>query len=76
MNNVKKTILMIASKYGFDINKDRLPIMEEKFKHQLDTYGEFYCPCQQQQNADTICPCKYMRNYGACRCGLYKEVKN
>ena len=72
---VKEHLTNTANKYGYEINKDRLPILTEKFRKQVEKYGEMYCPCQQQQNRDTVCPCKYMRKYGACRCGLYKEVK-
>lgn len=30
-----------------------------------------YCPCQPSKTPDTLCPCKYMRKYNTCRCGLY-----
>lgn len=30
-----------------------------------------YCPCQPSKTPDTLCPCKYMRQYNTCRCGLY-----
>lgn len=30
-----------------------------------------YCPCQPNKNKDTICPCRYMRKFNTCRCGLY-----
>lgn len=33
-----------------------------------------YCPCQPSKTKDTICPCKYMRKYSTCRCGLYVPV--
>lgn len=72
---VKEYLINTANKYGYEINKDRLPALTEKFRKQVERHGEMYCPCQQQQNRDTICPCKYMRKYNACRCGLYKEVK-
>lgn len=72
---VKEHLINTATKYGYEINKDRLPVLVEKFRKQVECFGKMFCPCQQQQNADTICPCKYMRKYGACRCGLYKEIK-
>ena len=30
-----------------------------------------FCPCLPNRNEDTICPCRYMRELQACRCGLY-----
>lgn len=33
-----------------------------------------YCPCQPSKTQDTICPCKYMRKYNTCRCGLYVPI--
>lgn len=38
-------------------------------------YGAPYCPCLNNHNEDTICPCKYMREQQACRCGLYVKKK-
>lgn len=39
--------------------------------HNTMRYGVPYCPCQSQHTADTVCPCKYMKDAGTCRCGLY-----
>lgn len=67
---------MDAQKYGYKIkSEERLKVLAGKFKIQKEQYGEMYCPCQPNKTQDTICPCKYMRNYGACRCGLYEQVK-
>lgn len=33
-----------------------------------------YCPCQPSKTQDTLCPCKYMRKYNTCRCGLYVPI--
>jgi len=30
-----------------------------------------YCPCLAEQNEDTICPCKDMREKEICHCSLY-----
>ena len=67
---------MDAQKYGYKIkSEERLKVLAGKFKIQKEQYGEMYCPCQPNKTSDTICPCKYMRNYGACRCGLYEQIK-
>lgn len=34
-----------------------------------------HCPCGGMTD-DFICPCKMMREYGACKCGLYMDVKD
>lgn len=33
------------------------------------------CPCipEYNHNADTLCPCKSMREQGTCKCGLFKS---
>ena len=67
---------MDAQKYGYKIkSEERLKVLAGKFKIQKEQYGEMYCPCQPNKTRDTICTCKYMRNYGACRCGLYEQIK-
>ena len=78
MSNNKKykdILVMDAQKYGYKIKDEkRLEILAEKFKYQKEQYGEMYCPCQLDHTVDTICPCRYMRNYGACHCGLYEQA--
>jgi ferredoxin-thioredoxin reductase catalytic subunit len=32
-----------------------------------------YCPCRVEENEDTLCPCKDMREEGHCCCKLYVE---
>ena len=69
--DMKTAIRAIAKRHGYDIRVGRLEPMVLKFEQQIDKYGDMYCPCQLQQNEDTLCPCKYMRTKGACRCGLF-----
>lgn len=45
--------------------------VQQKLLHNTMEFGVPYCPCQSQHTPDTICPCKYMRDAGACRCGLF-----
>lgn len=74
--NIKETLRLTADKYGYKIkSEERLDALADKFKKQKEAYGEMYCPCQTNRNEDTICPCRYMRKYSACRCGLYEEDK-
>lgn len=72
-----ETLRLTADKYGYKIkSEERLGALAEKFEKQKETYGELYCPCQATKNDDTICPCRYMRKYDACRCGLYEVNKD
>ena len=68
---MKDYIRALAHMHNYQIRKDRLEAMSQKFEQQKEKYGELYCPCQLQQTKDTICPCRYMRTQGACRCGLF-----
>lgn len=63
-------------KYGYRIkDRKRLDVLASKFEQQKEQYGDFYCPCQAKKDKDTICPCRYMREYNACRCGLYEVIE-
>ena len=76
MNTSKyvELLKMNALKYGYKIKSDeRLNVLAGKFKQQKEQYGEMYCPCQPNKTPETICPCRYMTKYGACRCGLYER---
>ncbi|MBP5469313.1 MAG: ferredoxin thioredoxin reductase catalytic beta chain [Candidatus Riflebacteria bacterium] len=44
-------------------------VVEAIHKRLVATNG--YCPCVPEQNPDTICPCKKMREEGHCCCTLY-----
>ena len=45
--------------------------VQQKLLQNTMELGAPYCPCQSQHTPDTICPCTYMRDAGACRCGLF-----
>lgn len=73
-DRIKSEIQGIADKYDFKINSEEaLDRIATKMQHNVDNYGEMYCPCQSPRTEDTICPCRYMRKYMACRCGLFKR---
>ncbi len=60
--------------YGFSRVKDR--ILNELVKMRRLT-GEYYCPCQAENSAATICPCEevrtgsYVEQMGKCHCNLF-----
>lgn len=66
-------LLENSKKYGMTINSDarRVDTVLMKLQDNKIKYGKTYCPCMPNHNEDTICPCKYMRRYKVCRCGLY-----
>jgi ferredoxin-thioredoxin reductase catalytic subunit len=71
---IKAVLEMQAAKYGYEIiSEERLEILAKKFKQIEAETGELYCPCQPNRTEDTICPCRFMREHNACRCGLYKQ---
>ena len=70
---IKNTLKDIAATHNYEIrSEDRLDVLSDKFDYQISRYGAMYCPCQNVQNTDTVCPCKFMREYKACKCGLYE----
>lgn len=70
MEIVKKAgvALLDGSEYEMKVNPDgnHVKIILDKLKA-----NNGYCPCMPMKTKDTICPCKYMRKFKACRCGLY-----
>ncbi|WP_196599040.1 ferredoxin-thioredoxin reductase catalytic domain-containing protein [Pectinatus frisingensis] len=66
-----------AKKYGMLVNPKAIQVANvlTKLGKNESKLGEPYCPCLAQHNADTVCPCRYMRELKACRCGLYIRDK-
>lgn len=64
-----------AEEYGMQVNPDSYRVAEvlEKLGKNHQKYGAPYCPCMPTQEEDTICPCKYMRKFNVCRCGMYVQ---
>ena len=68
----KRKLLDIAVNNSYRIRDvKRLEVLSDKFAAQVQQHGDMYCPCQPNRTPDTVCPCRYMREYGACRCGLF-----
>jgi len=65
----------IAEKYGMKVNSDeeRVTLVQGRLLANVMKYGRPYCPCMPIQTEDTVCPCRYMREKKACRCGLYQR---
>ncbi|MBS5519643.1 MAG: hypothetical protein KHX13_04840 [Acidaminococcus intestini] len=57
-----------VSEYGMKLNpnKEHAEVVLKKLEA-----NQGYCPCLPVKNKDTLCPCKYLRKFQACRCGLY-----
>jgi ferredoxin-thioredoxin reductase catalytic subunit len=68
----KNVLKEIAKTNNFTIrSEERLDTLSDKFLHQVTKYGKMYCPCQNVRNESTVCPCRYMRDCGFCKCGLF-----
>jgi ferredoxin-thioredoxin reductase catalytic subunit len=69
-----------ARRFDMRPNPERTHViaMLEKLHDSHMRFGAPYCPCHSTHTQDTVCPCKYMREKKACRCGLYlrKEDEN
>lgn len=66
-----------ASRYNMSVNPKTHVVMTvlEKLGQNQTKYGAPYCPCLPTHSEATICPCRYMREMQACRCGLYVRPK-
>ena len=53
---------------GMKLNTDKEHV--KKIQDKLIA-NDNYCPCYPHKTEDTQCPCKYIRQYQSCRCGLY-----
>lgn len=62
-----------ANKFGMKVNPKAYAVASvlEKLGNNQVKYGAPYCPCLPNHTEATICPCRYMREMKACRCGLY-----
>lgn len=60
----------VAHRHGYEISDN-----DKKVDNILKALNkkDGYCPCGGSTNEDFKCPCKMMREYNACKCGLYKE---
>lgn len=67
-----------AAQYGMQVNPKTYHVVStlEKLGMNQVKYGAPYCPCLPSHTNDTICPCRYMREMKACRCGLYVRKEN
>ena len=62
----------IAHEAGYAIsdNENRVNNILKKLNER-----DGHCPCGGMTD-EFICPCEMMRRYGACKCGLYMNVKD
>ena len=67
-----------AARYGMQVNPKTYHVMSilEKLGANQTQYGAPYCPCLPTHSEATVCPCRYMREMKACRCGLYVRQKD
>ena len=62
----------VAEEHGFTVtdNEFRISNILRKLNEK-----DGYCPCG-GKTEDFLCPCKMMRQYGACKCGLYQNIRD
>ena len=73
-HTIKKNSKVLPTNMDYSVrSEERLDALSDKFLGQVVKYGRMYCPCQNVRNEDSICPCRYMRSYSVCRCGLFTK---
>ena len=65
-----------AEKFNMSVNPKAYVVATvlEKLGANQTQFGKPYCPCMPSHNEATVCPCRYMREMKACRCGLYVRM--
>jgi ferredoxin-thioredoxin reductase catalytic subunit len=61
MNNYEE----LAANYGCKLSKNAAKVIARVEKR------NGYCPCRVEENEDTLCPCKEMRENQHCCCGMF-----
>jgi len=69
-----RRVVLFCEERGYKLSPEAGEIFSDMVKMKEAT-GDFYCPCQTQRNADTICVCTPVRNglveiMGTCFCNL------
>ena len=64
-----------ASERGYAFSRARDKILRELVKMHRE-FGDFYCPCQAENAAHTVCVCEevrdgYVDDVGRCHCNLF-----
>lgn len=64
-----------AVQRGYGFSSARAKILRELVK-MCQQFGDFYCPCQAENAAHTICVCEevrdgYVDDVGKCHCNLF-----
>lgn len=65
-------LLKVANKYGYQITSNEARAVNI-LKKLNDRDG--HCPCGGMTD-EFLCPCKLMREFGHCKCGLYESAKD
>ena len=78
-NKLKQIVDDFCAARGYGLSADAEAIMRDMIRMKQLT-GDFYCPCQAQRTAETICICQAARNglvdlMGACFCNLIVSEK-
>ena len=74
LENLRNRVTAFCKERGYSLAPGAENILRDIVRMKA-TAGDFYCPCRKQQNADTVCVCKPVRNgmvdvVGSCFCNL------
>jgi ferredoxin-thioredoxin reductase catalytic subunit len=74
IDTLRKRVVAFCNIQGYYLAPEAEKILLD-IVHLKKTYGDYYCPCRDHLDIDTVCVCKPVRNglvdaMGACFCHL------
>jgi ferredoxin-thioredoxin reductase catalytic subunit len=80
LENLRKRVTDFCAERGYTLSPQAEKIFDDII-HMKETAGDYYCPCREQSNQDTICVCKPVRYglvdvMGTCFCNLIVARKS
>lgn len=74
-DQINRRVEAFAQERGYTFSTAREKILRELVKMSV-RFGDFYCPCQAENAAHTVCVCEevrsgYVDEVGKCHCNLF-----
>lgn len=79
LENLRNRVVAFCNGRGYSLSPEAERILLDIVRLK-GTEGDYYCPCRNQRNPDTVCVCKPVRNglvdvMGTCFCNLIVSNK-
>ncbi|MFZ2037704.1 MAG: ferredoxin-thioredoxin reductase catalytic domain-containing protein [Dehalococcoidales bacterium] len=80
LENLRNRVISFCDIRGYALSPEAEKILVDIVRLK-ETAGDYYCPCRDQRNPDTVCVCKPVRNglvdvMGTCFCNLIVSKKS